>query len=419
MKKTAGHISEILKRILFIGFGIQIILGVIWMCLNFTHVQVFQAEGGFLWRILSAVPTGGAPLLYLLNLAGAVYASYLLTGLRVQSRFVRGFMTASLLTFPPALQCHLAVGPYSLLSSFLIAEGCFLYKARREQKGSTRYFALGCLCWVLATWLAPEYLLLGALPVMICMCSKKIGLYGVLLTLAFGGIAVGGLSLTGDRVLPAKRDLVYAYCSRFAWPELQRITGELGVPEPVRIELKNGLPGADAMKTDFLPKVENLLGSEEAEALMLRMAGYGWYRNAGRIVKEIIADTAAYTVTAPFLIKHLNGNVYSSFTGRNYEKFSYYSPKTAAVCMRYSLRWNCLAAVCGILFGVCSLCTGDFKLRRLWNASLVSALVCITVISVTYALTGSGIMDYKLTVAGNLFLLFLCLCPLSGKNEAK
>ena len=55
MKKAAGHISVILKGILCIGFSIQIVFGIVWMCFNFAHLQAFQQDSGILYRGLKGL----------------------------------------------------------------------------------------------------------------------------------------------------------------------------------------------------------------------------------------------------------------------------------------------------------------------------------------------------------------------------
>ena len=53
-KRTATLIA-VLKRILFIGFSVQIILGLIWMGGNFAHVQDFPEPEANLYNALLGV----------------------------------------------------------------------------------------------------------------------------------------------------------------------------------------------------------------------------------------------------------------------------------------------------------------------------------------------------------------------------
>ena len=46
MKKITGILREIVKRILFLGCCIQIVLGTIWMCLNLPCLQAFSVDWG-------------------------------------------------------------------------------------------------------------------------------------------------------------------------------------------------------------------------------------------------------------------------------------------------------------------------------------------------------------------------------------
>ena len=42
IQKFTGHIIAILKGILFIGISVQIVMGIVWMCRNFSHVPQFE-----------------------------------------------------------------------------------------------------------------------------------------------------------------------------------------------------------------------------------------------------------------------------------------------------------------------------------------------------------------------------------------
>ena len=41
MQRAVRHISAILGRVIFIGFSIQIVFGMTWMCLNFSKLPQF------------------------------------------------------------------------------------------------------------------------------------------------------------------------------------------------------------------------------------------------------------------------------------------------------------------------------------------------------------------------------------------
>lgn len=417
MRKIAESCSEIIKRILFIGFGIQIILGVIWMCLNIAHPQVFSADGGFLWRVFANIPHRFSPVMYPVNLAAAIGAYALLARLLgKQRRSTRIFMIAALLTFPPAMQCHLSLSPYSLASSLVIAECCLLYRALKEDR-YLRCIAFACACWMLAAWILPEYAILGAIPVLFCIMARKIGLYGLLLALSFGGIICGSTKIAGDKVLPDRRDVAYAMCSRFAWSDVSRIAAELKTGNVLDIEdeLRGGVPRADAMKTEFLPRLEERFG-EETEAVLGIVSKYGWTRKPTRIIKEVGMDAIAYIAHASIMGKQLKGNVYSSFTGRNYERFCEYAPRIAKYDMAYSIKWLCAAYVLLCLYAVCSIIYSN---RPGWTTVYfgLGVTVFILACSLFYTFCGGGIMDYKLTVAGNLFWIFLCLCALQRKGK--
>ncbi len=143
--KTFPHLGAIIKRILLIGFTIQMFLGIAWMCCNFMQVQDFGKiyfsgktllpEGGYsslyyyLFVILGSIPQ----LMYLLQLSTAFMAGYYFLGMLVSRRYaVWGSLV--LMTFPFAMQCHLAILPYSFMSSLAFLLFAFLWRLSKEEK---------------------------------------------------------------------------------------------------------------------------------------------------------------------------------------------------------------------------------------------------------------------------------------------
>ena len=73
-KIKAGHLCAVIKGILFIGFSIQIALGLIWMCFNFTAFQEFELPKSALYSAVFAL-TGRHPwMMYLGQLILAYFS---------------------------------------------------------------------------------------------------------------------------------------------------------------------------------------------------------------------------------------------------------------------------------------------------------------------------------------------------------
>ena len=52
-KRAMAHLRAICKGILFLGMGVQIGLGIIWMCCNFGRIQDFEESGSVVYRGIS------------------------------------------------------------------------------------------------------------------------------------------------------------------------------------------------------------------------------------------------------------------------------------------------------------------------------------------------------------------------------
>ena len=121
MQRTMGHVRAIVNRILFIGVSVQILLGLLWMFLAFDGRQDFVGSvyGDWLDSYLKGLPY--EPVIYLLQICAAFGAGYwLIEGLGVRRLFWKIWGSLALLTYPYAMQCHMAILPDSL------AVSCFL-----------------------------------------------------------------------------------------------------------------------------------------------------------------------------------------------------------------------------------------------------------------------------------------------------
>ena len=119
MRRAAEQIKSILKGILLIGFAIQAVLGLWWMCANFNDVQYFGKPEEGLYSVLYRM-TGQIPqIMYILQLSFGLWG-----GWRSLAGFLPGWRawwgSLALLTYPMAMQCHLAVLPHSFVTSLFL-----------------------------------------------------------------------------------------------------------------------------------------------------------------------------------------------------------------------------------------------------------------------------------------------------------
>ena len=166
MKKAAGYLITLLKSMLFIGFSIQIIFGLVWMCFNFTHVQEFGVPEGILYPLLLRIFGSVPQILYLLQLCLAWFCTRELIKPIVRLRTIwQNWYVLVLLTLPFSMQCHLALLPYSFVCSLLFLEVSFCRNAMAAEQGiSCMELTKGAACWLILALLLPEYKWLGGIP---------------------------------------------------------------------------------------------------------------------------------------------------------------------------------------------------------------------------------------------------------------
>lgn len=417
MKKAAEHILEIIKGVLFIGFGIQIILGIVWMCFNFTHLQEFSVSGGLLYQGMRALTGKAYVLLYAVQLALAVAVGYTFTGrCHGGNRFFRIWGSLCLLTLPMAMQCHLAISPYSMSSSLFLLELSFAVKVLREKGGTLSGVAKECACWMALTLILPEYLLLGLFPVLLTVLLKlpaflkNLRCLGgiVLLTAAFGGMIAGIRELSGMEEHPFSRENV-AFClfSRTGWPTIWHDATSYwkddeipGVSVQMLQDMSNR---AEDFRRILKPLADEAFTEDEAVAFFLKKASVGWILRPRQVIKQCGWDALCYGFSPMCLPAQLTGWGGSSYSGRNYELMLQRTPRLTGAFVRYGCWWftaalplSVLAVLAGRLAGGRSASAGDR--RKIWSLCMLSAAA----LAAGYTMRGAGMMDYKCTIAAVL-----------------
>ena len=203
MQRAVRHISAILGRVIFIGFSIQIVFGMTWMCLNFSKLpqfgeSLFYVEisknficdeyTGILYPVFLLLARGieglaGLPyycVMYVVQLLVACYAAHrLLMGLKKTKRALNLWGSLAVLTLPMAMQCHLAVLPYSLVSSFFLLELSIsletvrkgMLRVRQMVKLASSGFCALCFCQNICFW--------GPFPRCLCFFGGWSGFFGL------------------------------------------------------------------------------------------------------------------------------------------------------------------------------------------------------------------------------------------------
>ena len=106
------------------GFSVQIVLGLVWMVCNMGAVQDFAVVSTGIYGVAAGLLGKAFPVMYVLQLAAACYAGQRLISRLCnknpdnrRSRLFALWGSLALMTLPMAMQCHMAMLPYSLVCS--------------------------------------------------------------------------------------------------------------------------------------------------------------------------------------------------------------------------------------------------------------------------------------------------------------
>lgn len=433
-KRCAAVVCSLLRGMLFIGFSIQIGWGVLWMCCNFAAVQEFAESRSVVYNAIYALTGRHAPVMYGLQLALAYYAGYrFLNALRPAGRFRSIWSPLALLTFPMAMQCHLALLPWSFVGSFVLLEWSFAVEilrrdfakkttsredAPRNADGELKRGAAGLgICWFALAALLPEYRLLGGIPAALSLIfclwrlRREAGrlLYPALLTVVFGCLAVGAGTAVQKASGAEERSASFALVCRTAWPFI--LSDFSGWPEEVQAVLAQDMREItfcpDNMERIMKPLVEAAFGSGQADAYYREIAENAWTHRASVILTHMRWDVLGYGMTPVIFQEQLKGGCYDSYTGRNYEIMRNHTPSLTKYYVDYSCWWFgiCIALALLLTVAYCAQAKGF-----IWKDMGKGLWVCILsagVLTVWYTMQGSGIMDYKASFAvSSLWLIW-------------
>lgn len=387
-KRMAPYLRAVSEGMLFIGFSIQIVLGICWMCCNFGQVQGFGEPDSALYagifRLLGEKPA----VMYLLQLSAAFLAGYLfLQKLWPAGKGFAVWRCLALLTFPFAMQCHLALQPYSLMGTFFLLMLAALLKIDKRHAVSLSAVAIACAA----------------------------------LAVALSGVA------DADRREGAGYSFEGALASRFAWPTLWSDLGRYGeelfvIAQPVAWEASLS---PDNMKL-LQETLESQVGREAAGTYYLQMAETGWEYHAPMVVRQMGWDALGYAVTPVVFQLQMAGKGYDSYSGRNYEVMRENAPVLTGNYVDYGCWWFgwalilCLLSVSAGKLRQEGGREGDEERKALRKKRAVSVAICVLASGFLVAaltMRGAGKMDYRETIAVNELWLAGPLLLVGGKRR--
>lgn len=396
MKKSATHLCAVIKGMLFIGFSVQIILGFFWMCRNFSGIQDFGEPDSALYGAFLGLAGERPDLIYLLQMAAASLAGYCFlrkghqifwgTAPSVENgkKALTLWKVFALLTFPFAMQCHLAILPCSFMSSLfllLISLLCEVFFPDKTHTHENR------------NW------------------KRNLGLLGLALVCVWAFVTLSGMTDVEEREGEAGRSFEAAMARRIAWPTIW-IDHEKW-PEDL-LEFTEEM----IWETSYYPSkmydlqalIESRADDETAKEYYRQMAEIAWDHHASMVVRQIGWDVLGYAVTPIIFQLQLEGRGYDSCTGRNYEIMRGNAPVLTKYYVDYGCWWFGCALALGLLFTVLQLGV----VRGINGKKLILPTgICCFVSGIWILLLtaqGAGVMDYKYTIAVNeLWLIWTLL----------
>ncbi|MBR1930486.1 MAG: hypothetical protein IJ833_03290 [Lachnospiraceae bacterium] len=371
MGKRIENLRRVMKGVLLIGFSVQIILGLLWMILNFPGSSM-MTESLFCMKV-NPVTVCIQYVLQVLLAFGA--ARFFLREWGVQDKKRNIWAALVLLTFPMAMQCHLSVGAESLLGSVLLIQVGVLLKLQKpgmEKREHKRAYA--------------NILLLSVLLIALGISA---------------GMQEHGADYRGGRL-----GFASAMASRFAWSSLNETYN--GWSE----ELKAVLPlsktreityYADNVYRVLLPTLEEAYGTEasgtrQVQEALWQLSKTALQGNTKGIVREISWDAAGYCLTPMVFLLQLVGKGYDSYSGILYDRMLQGTPRLSRLYMLYSCKWFCMAWIMTLLLGSVEGKADTADKRKALKRNLVS-LLPLGILVVWCTFRGAGMMDYRKAIA--------------------
>lgn len=431
MRKAAGAVRLVIKSILFIGFTVQICLGLFWMAGNFTKIQDFPSADTGAYPLFLHLTGKAYVLIYLLQLCAALYAGYrLLVNLHIAERGICLWGSLALMTLPMAMQCHMALLPYSLVCSLGLLEISFVCESagkkdiscRKALAGSLACYAAQCLLW-------PKYCIPGAVLPLLLLLWKLPGMFrqkdffrGLLFAVSFLAILAAGCGAeqrregNGSSISGWDWLLVKRVCWPTLWVDWGSVSEVLDSVSAYEIWLSAYYPSS--METYLKPAMEEAMTPEAADALMREMVRRSWNVHYPMVIRQIGWDVLGYGVTPVILPMQLTGDAYDSCSGRNYEIMRNEMPAFTKYYVKITCSWFTVSLVLMLAAAVMSCIVEPVRIREAAERAVpvLTVIFSAGMVILFFTAQGAGMMDYKYTVWINQLWIAGSIKIISGRK---
>lgn len=393
MQRTAGHISAVLRRVIYIGCGIQIVLGLCWIVCALS--RALSSGKGF-GECVIRMPA-------LLCFGGVLW--FFLGAFRKGNPFCRAFCVAGIMSFPMILPFLLQPDRRMLFTAFLLLEWGSLIRSDRERqedilgKKGLLWFAAGLLFWIAAGSFSWICLAVGLIPLLVLLFRIR-GKQS--LRLLFAVLATAGMVTAAGKLLHPVDVLVHL-ADRIAWSSLYVEYDRLPLED--RKALKYDVMVETTYETDgiervLVPSLLERRGEEGLHTVLKHMIANAWEFQRPKVLKEMVWDFAGYVMTPPVFLLQLQGRAYDSCSGVNYRDLLLPAPVLGSFYMQYS----CLWFLTGIVLRVCRIFLDRIGTKGLGKEGLRTVFfvgscfpAMVFLQALLYTLSGAGKMDYANT----------------------
>lgn len=429
--------------------GIQVVLGSIWIVCNLTYIPDFQETRdmlkasetlvfdeymGILYslilRLFSLFGDWFYVPVYILQLAVAAWSYFYLLRNISGNRFAKAdkkiiwLMVGYLVTFPMILQCHMSILPYSLTTSllaFLVAEIKYLVE-EREAVQKKRLLKI-CVLWLLVGLLIPDYGVITAFLVGAGFAfatwkqRKRILMYFCIMLLTittlFGILYQAQTPGSYGRM---QRSVNSVLMTRFVWPYFEWDSYFWIYRE--WMELEDGELAWISMYPEnvfyeFGPKVESIIGKEDADVIYGLMAKESFFVRKKDALKALGRDILA-NAGGPFALQYQLSGRGVSYTAWNYYQMQGNTPGLTKYFVKFAIyvfEFLLLMALCFVI--------SRRKSRKVLGVmkKAMPALLGLGAMVLWYTMIGNGMQDYLKVVPVSLFWCMLPLLELGRLAE--
>ncbi|MCR5801621.1 MAG: hypothetical protein K6G57_04745 [Lachnospiraceae bacterium] len=395
-----------LKYFLYIGFSIQIILGIIWGVLNISAVQPL---GEFQVKMLSEKGyAGAASLIYLIQFALALYSVgyfFVSSGIVKVGRKTAIWCAFAINTFPMIMQVHMALLPYSLLFSLT-----FLFFSFYAEKRPLPM----CMVWILSAVVMPEYGALLLIPALVAVIksadkkSVKIAMLTAVIAVSAGSLVCGGICGHRPRTVAETmyEKVAWSFYTKDSWRWMPVFYDTLG-----QESMETAMTDPGKVDSEIVRRSIDKMGKDEAEHWFDFYAKVALKESSNGLLPEIAKDALGNAVSPVMMIAKFKGIGNHSYMLGNYAAMKRHTPMLTKIYVYFGLCWFPVAVAAGM---ICSTIMLIGKNRTLWKAGgSVFLFMILTggMMAAWHTLTDpSGTQDYKVTTFVTSLWLIFGLC---------